>query len=80
MFLMFLCQHGRVYVETREKTINSFTHPLVFLLTCPLINSPTTVIFSARNLTLKVPFLSTNRSSCRKKSILAKVCFDVKRG
>ena len=38
------------------------------------------VCFSARNLTLWVPFLFTTRPPCRKKSILAKVCFDVKRG
>ena len=31
-------------------------------------------------LTLWVPFSSTNRQPCRKKSILAKVCFDAKRG
>jgi len=70
----------RTFRGTRKERLTRFTHPLAFLLTCPLVNSPTTVIFSARNLTLKVPFLSTNRSSCRKKSILAKVCFDVKRG
>ena len=83
MPLCFLCSYVNigVFMSKHEKrTNNSFTHPLVFLLTCPLVNSPTTVIFSARNLTLKVPFLSTNRSPCRKKSILAKVCFDVKRG
>ena len=38
------------------------------------------VQFLVIKLTLWVPFLSINRSSCRKKSILAKVCFDVKRG
>ena len=32
------------------------------------------------NLTFWVPFPTTNRSSCRKNSILAKVCFDAKRG
>ena len=38
------------------------------------------VYFSARNLTLLVPISSTNRPPCRKKSILAEVCFDAKRG
>jgi len=38
------------------------------------------VLFSAENLTQKVPFFSTNRQPCRKKSILAKVGFDAKRG
>jgi len=38
------------------------------------------VHFSAMFLTLKVPFLSTNRSPCRKKTILAKVGFEAKRG
>jgi len=38
------------------------------------------VYFSVRNLTLSVPFLVANRPPCRKKSILAKVCFDAKRG
>ena len=39
-------------LEKREKTINSLTYPLVFLLTCPPVNSSTVVIFSVRNLTL----------------------------
>jgi len=38
------------------------------------------VYFSARNLTLSVPFLVAKRPPRRKKSILAKVCFDAKRG
>ena len=38
------------------------------------------VRFSAGILTFWVPFSTTNRSPCRKKSILAKVCFDAKRG
>ena len=38
------------------------------------------VWFLVRKLTLWVPFLSTNRPPCRKKTILAKVCFDVKWG
>ena len=32
------------------------------------------------NLTLKEPFLHTNRSPCCKKTILAKVCLDAKKG
>ena len=67
-------------LEKREKTINSLTYPLVFLQTCPPVNSSTVVIFSVRNLTLWVPFLSTNRQPSRKKSILAQVCFGAKRG
>ena len=58
--------------NTIRRTINSFT--------CPLVNPSTVVNFSARNLTLKVAFLFTNCPSCRKKTILAKVCFDAKRG
>jgi len=37
------------------------------------------VQFSARNLTLLLPFLSTNRPPWRKKSILAKIGFGAKR-
>ena len=62
----YLCQN------TIRRTINSFT--------CPLVNPSTFVSFSVTNLTLWVPFLFTNRSPCRKKSILAKVCFDAKKG
>ena len=58
--------------NTIRRTINSFT--------CPLVNSSAIVNFSTRNLTLKVAFLSTNCPPCRKKSILAKVCFGAKRG
>ena len=58
--------------NTIRRTINSFT--------CPLVNPLAIVNFSARNLTLKVVFLSTNCPPCRKKSILAKVCFGAKRG
>ena len=58
--------------NTISRTINSFT--------CPLVNSSTIVNFLVGNLTLKVAFLSTNCPPCRKKSILAKVCFDAKRG
>jgi len=38
------------------------------------------VHFSAENLTQRVPFLSTNCSLGRKKSILAEVCFDATKG
>ena len=38
------------------------------------------VYFSARNLTLSVPFLVAKCPPCRKKSILAEVCFDAKWG
>ena len=67
-------------LEKREKTINSLAYLLVFLQTCPPVNSSTVVIFSVRNLTLWVPFLSTYRQPSRKKSILAQVCFGAKRG
>jgi len=63
---MYLCPN------TIKWTINSFT--------CPLANPPIIVNFSVRNLTLKAAFLSTNCPPCRKKSILAKVCFGTKRG
>ena len=45
-----------------------------------LHGTTTFVQFSARNLTQKVPFSSTNSPPCRKKSILAEVCLDAKRG
>ena len=38
------------------------------------------VYYSARNLTLSVPFLVAKCPPCHKKSILAKVRFDAKRG
>ena len=64
--------------------VNSLTtrplpNHLVFLLTWH-IASCSFVHFSAMFLTRRVPFLSTNCSSCRKKSILAEVCFKAKRG
>ena len=72
--------------STRQLVSLSTRQP-VYLSTRQLANPPTRqlvnsniVHFSARNSTSKVPFLSTNHPPCRKKSILAKVCFDVKRG
>ena len=64
--------------------VNSLTtrplpNHLVFLLTWHLTNC-SFVHFSAIFLTRRVPFLSTNCSPCRKKSILAEVCFRAKRG
>ena len=41
---------------------------------------PYFVFFCVRILTLWLPFLSTKRMPARKKSILAKVCFDAKKG
>ena len=66
-----------VHSSTRQ-LVNSSTRPLANLSTPQLVNLPNIVSFSAGNLTLWVPFLSTNCSPCRKKSILAKVCFDAK--
>ena len=63
---MCLCQN------TIRRTLNSFT--------CPLVNPSAFVSFSVRDLTLRVAFLSTNCAPCRKKSILAKVCFDAEKG
>jgi len=63
-----------------KRTINPLTYPLANLSTPQLVHLPNIVSFSVRNLTLWVPFLSTNCSPCRKKSILAKVCFDAKQG
>ena len=62
----YLCQN------TIRRTLNSFT--------CPLVNPSAFVSFSVRDLTLRVAFLSTNCPPCRKKSILAKVCFDAEKG
>ena len=68
------------FSKNERRTITPFTYPLVFLLTGPFANTPADVNYSVRNLTLRVPFLSTNGPPCRKKSILAKVCFDAKGG
>ena len=50
----------------------------VQLSTCKCLLQTRFVYFSAINLTLWVPSLFTNRPPCRKKSILAKVCFDAR--
>ena len=73
-YVPYVLMSKRTYLcpNTIKWTINSFT--------CPLANPPIIVNFSVRNLTLKVAFLSTNCPPCRKKSILAKVCFDAKWG
>ena len=72
----------RTYLGHNTKcwTITPFTYPLVYPSTRQLANLPKPVNFSAKILTLWVPFLSTNRPPRRKKSILARVCFDAKRG
>ena len=54
-------------LSTRQ-LVNLFSHQLDF------------VSFLVKFLTLWVPFLSTSRSPSRKKSILARVYFDAKRG
>ena len=65
----------RTFRWTRKERL---TRSLIHSPTCPLVNLPNIVSFSVRNLTLWVPFLSTNCSPCRKKTILAKVCFGAK--
>ena len=45
MFLMFLCQHRRVYVETREKN-----DQLVYSSTCLLVNLTTRQVANNCNL------------------------------
>ena len=45
MFLMFLCQHGRVYVETREKN-----EQLIHSSTCLLVNLTTRQVANHCNL------------------------------
>ena len=69
----------RTFRETRKEQL---THSLVHLVSYQLVNSS---IYQLRQLFSKKfnimsAFLSTNRSPCRKKSILAKVSFDAKRG
>ena len=59
---------SQVYVLSVAVAMRAYTAQLPF------------VQFSAEILTLWVPFLSTNRSPRRKKSILAKACFDAKEG
>ena len=66
--------------NTKCWTITPFTYPLVYPSTRQFANLPKSVNLSARILTQWVPFLSTNRPPCRKKTILARVCFDAKRG
>ena len=72
----------RTYLGHNTKcwTINPFNYPLVYPSTRQFVNLPKPVNFSARILTQWAPFLPTNRPPRRKKSILAKVCFDAKRG
>ena len=78
----YVLMSKRTYLDHNTKcwTITPFIYPLVYSSICQLANLPKSVNFSARILTLWVPFLSTNRPPCRKKTILAKVCFDAKRG
>ena len=78
----YVLMSKRTYLghNTKSWAINPFTYPLVYPSTRQLANLPKPVNFSARFLTLWVPFLSTNRPPRRKKSILARVCFDAKRG
>ena len=70
--------------QTRKliNSSNSQIHQLAAQHARRLVNSSTqhVVNFSAHILTLWVPFLSTTCSPCRKKSILAEVCFDAKGG
>ena len=74
-----LCLLHACYLSTRQLPNHSSTsQSLVFLLTWHIANC-SFVHFSAIFLTRRVPFLSTNCSPCRKKSILAEVCFKAKR-
>ena len=89
--LIYLFSHQLVLPSTRSP-INSSSHLLILSSTHPLVNSfPCQllfsfsrqldfVFFSAIILTLWVPSLSTKRPPDRKKSILAKVGSDTKRG
>jgi len=91
--LCFLCSYVKMDVFwSKQEVMNDcpvhlFIRPLaslstrylVTLFTCQLVNLPSFVNFSAVILTLRVPFLSTTCSPCRKKSILAEVCFDARR-
>ena len=78
-----------------KRTISSFTRQLVNSLTSPLVNFSTRQLVNLSScqlvLSLTCPLFSkifnimsalfaTNRSPCRKKSILAKVCFDANKG
>ena len=115
MFLMSLCQNGRIYVQRRKdkrltrslvhsptsspvnfptsQLLHSPTSPLAHFSTRPLVNFSTRqlVLFSTRplvshcnlfskNFNIMSALFATNRSPCRKKSILAKVCFDADKG
>ena len=62
-----------------RRMINSFTYPLAFLLTCQPVSLKRCQLFSVI-FNIMTVLLYTNRSPCRKKSILAKVCFDAKKG
>ena len=74
-----LCLLHACYLSTGQLPNHSSTsQSLVFLLTWHIANC-SFVHFSAIFLTRRVPFLSTNCSPCRKKSILAEVCFKAKR-
>ena len=83
-----LCRSYSNIVMARKRTFigtakERLTRSLVHLSSCQPVQPVSTlniVTFSASFLTLWVPFLSTNCPLCRKKSILAKVSFDAKRG
>ena len=73
-----------LFNSSSRQLILSLTHPLVNSFPCQLLFSSSRqldfVFFSAIILTLWVPSLSTKRPPDRKKSILAKVGSDTKRG
>jgi len=80
-FLWFIPSLASLTIHIIGSKLNLFApiYKLVNWFTYGLINSDF-VMFLLRFLTLWVPFPFTNRYLARKKSILAKVGFDAKRG
>jgi len=72
---MFFLVQGSIVshaISIMSAHIRAVAHPRVLRLKSYF------VWFSVLDLTFLVPFLCTNRQPCRKKTILAKVCFDAK--
>ena len=63
-----------------RRTINSFTYPLVFLLICQPVNPKQRQLFSKKFNTISALSAHQPPTLPQKKSILAKVCFEAKRG
>jgi|GEM_PF-1051988 len=73
-----------VNFSTRQ-LLNSSTSQLVNFPTCQLVNLSTCQLVNhcnlfSKNFNIMSALFATNRSPCRKKSILAKVCFDANKG